>query len=150
MANNILMFPVLEKTAETMKKRLEAQTQKLEEKYVELDEVHAKLHALEEQTSCMEERFNTALQDYAKVVGVENVPVSLMEYCSNAQVNIDGDALTFTLKKVVDELVEVPTQYSFNLENESEEENQAFDQWLQDLKEVDDPKNENEEFFTDE
>ena len=119
--SNVLAFPAVEKTAETLLARLESQAEALEEKYVSLEDLHGKLHDAEKEAECMESRYNEVMEEYAKVVGTENIPKILLEYSSNARVNVDSDTLEYILT-LAEDISKAPTQYSLGLFEENEDE----------------------------
>ena len=119
--SNVLAFPAVEKTAETLLARLESQAEALEEKYVVLEELHGSLHDAEKEAECMEARYNEVMEEYAKLVGTENIPRILLEYSSNARVNVDSDTLEYILT-LAEDISKAPTQYSLGLFEENEDE----------------------------
>jgi len=119
--SNVLVFPAVEKTAETLLARLESQAENLEEKYVMLEELHGKLHDAEKEAECMEERYNEVMVEYSGIVGIENVPAILLQYASGAQLRIEDDDLKY-LFTLTEELSEAPAQYSLGLFEENEDE----------------------------
>ena len=119
--SNVLAFPALEKTAETLLARLESQAEHLEEKYVVLEELHGSLHEAEKEAECMEARYNEVMVEYSGMVGLENVPAILLQYASGAQLRIEDDDLEY-LFTLTEELSEAPAQYSLGLFEENEDE----------------------------
>lgn len=119
--SNVLMFPAVEKTAETLLARLESQAEHLEEKYVLLEDLHGKLHDAEKEAECMESSYNEVMEEYAKMVGTENIPKVLLEYASNCRIDVNADTLEYILT-FADEMSKAPTQYSLGLFEEDEDE----------------------------
>ena len=124
--SNVLAFPALEKTAETLLARLESQAENLEEKYVMLEELHGNLHDAEKEAECMEARYNEVMEEYAKVVGTENIPRILLEYSSNARIDINAETLEYVFTLAQD-ISEAPAQYSLGLFEENEDEDEKED-----------------------
>ena len=121
MVSNVLMFPAVEKTAETLLARLEAQAEHLEEKYVLLEDLHGKLHDAEKEAECMENSYNEVMEEYAKMVGTENIPRVLLEYASNCRIDVNADTLEYILT-FADDMSKAPTQYSLGLFEEDNDE----------------------------
>jgi hypothetical protein len=121
MMSNVLAFPAVEKTAQTLLARLESQAENLEEKYVLLEELHGKLHDAEKQAECMESRYNEVMEEYAKLVGTENVPRVLLEYASNCRIDVNADTLEYIFT-FADDVSKAPTQYSLGLFPEDDNE----------------------------
>ena len=121
MMSNVLEFPIMEKNAETLLARLESQAENLEEKYVLLEELHGKLHDAEKQAECMESRYNEVMEEYAKLVGTENVPRVLLEYASNCRIDVNADTLEYIFT-LADDVSKAPTQYSLGLFPEDDNE----------------------------
>jgi len=121
MMSNVLAFPALEKTAQTLLARLESQAENLEEKYVLLEELHGKLHDAEKEAECMEARYNEVMEEYAKLVGTENVPRVLLEYASNCRIDVNADTLEYIFT-LADDVSKAPTQYSLGLFPEDDNE----------------------------
>jgi hypothetical protein len=121
MMSNVLEFPIMEKNAETLLARLESQAENLEEKYVLLEELHGKLHDAEKQAECMESRYNEVMEEYAKLVGTENVPRVLLEYASNCRIDVNADTLEYIFT-FADDVSKAPTQYSLGLFPEDDNE----------------------------
>ena len=119
--SNVLEFPIMEKNAETLLARLESQAENLEEKYVLLEELHGKLHDAEKQAECMESRYNEVMEEYAKLVGTENVPRVLLEYASNCRIDVNADTLEYIFT-FADDVSKAPTQYSLELFPEDDNE----------------------------
>ena len=118
--SNVLAFPAVEKTAETLLARLESQAEALEEKYVSLEDLHGKLHDAEKEAECMEARYNEVMEEYAKLVGTENIPRILLEYSSNARIDINADTLEYVFT-LADDISKAPTQYSLGLFEDEDE-----------------------------
>jgi len=121
MMSNVLAFPAVEKTAQTLLARLESQAENLEEKYVLLEELHGKLHDAEKEAECMEARYNEVMEEYAKLVGTENVPRVLLEYASNCRIDVNADTLEYIFT-LADDVSKAPTQYSLGLLPEDDNE----------------------------
>jgi hypothetical protein len=121
MMSNVLAFPAVEKTAQTLLGRLESQAENLEEKYVLLEELHGKLHDAEKEAECMEARYNEVMEEYAKLVGTENVPRVLLEYASNCRIDVNADTLEYIFT-LADDVSKAPTQYSLGLFPEDDNE----------------------------
>ena len=121
MKSNVLAFPAVEKTAETLLSRLESQAEALEEKYVLLEDLHGSLHDAEKEAECMESRYNEVMEDYAKMVGTENIPRVLLEYASNCRIDVNSDTMEYILT-FADDMSKAPTQYSLGLFEEDEDE----------------------------
>jgi len=121
MMSNVLAFPAVEKTAQTLLERLESQAENLEEKYVLLEELHGKLHDAEKEAECMEARYNEVMEEYAKLVGTENVPRVLLEYASNCRIDVNADTLEYIFT-LADDVSKAPTQYSLGLFPEDDNE----------------------------
>ena len=119
--SNVLMFPAVEKTAETLLARLESQAEHLEEKYVLLEDLHGKLHDAEKEAECMESSYNEVMEEYAKMVGTENIPKILLEYASNCRIDVNADTLEYILT-FADDVSKAPTQYSLGLFEENDDE----------------------------
>ena len=118
--SNVLEFPAVEKTTETLLARLESQAENLEERYVLLEDLHCKLHDAEKEAECMEARYNEVMEEYAKLVGTENVPKILLEYASNCRIDVNADTLeyVFTFAKDVSE---APAQFTLDLFGDEDE-----------------------------
>jgi hypothetical protein len=121
MMSKVLAFPAVEKTAQTLLARLESQAENLEEKYVLLEELHGKLHDAEKEAECMEARYNEVMEEYAKLVGTENVPKILLEYASNCRIDVNSDTLEYIFT-FADDVSKAPTQYSLGLFPEDDNE----------------------------
>ena len=118
--SNVLEFPAVEKTTETLLARLESQAENLEERYVLLEDLHCKLHDAEKEAECMEARYNEVMEEYAKLVGTENVPKILLEYASNCRIDVNADTLEyiFTFAKDVSQ---APAQFTLDLFGDEDE-----------------------------
>jgi hypothetical protein len=121
MMSKVLAFPAIEKTAQTLLARLESQAENLEEKYVLLEELHGKLHDAEKEAECMEARYNEVMEEYAKLVGTENVPRVLLEYASNCRIDVNSDTLEYIFT-FADDVSKAPAQYSLGLFPEDDNE----------------------------
>lgn len=119
MKSNVLAFPAVEKSAETLLARLESQAESLEQKYVLLEELHGSLHDAEQEAECMEQRYNEVMQDYAKIVGTENIPRVLLEYCSNARVDVNADTLEYIFT-LTEDIAQAPAQLGLFGEEDEE------------------------------
>ena len=120
MSSKVLEFPVKKKAAETILARLNAQAENLEEKYVVLDKIHAELHKAEEEADCMESRYNEVMLEYAKLVGTENIPKDLLEYASNARIDVNADTAEYILTFAT-EIADAPAQFTLDLFGEDDE-----------------------------
>ena len=118
--SNVLMFPAVEKTAETLLARLESQAEHLEEKYVLLEDLHGKLHDAEKEAECMESSYNEIMEEYAKLVGTENIPRVLLEYASNCRIDVNSDTMEYIFTFAKD-LAEAPAQFTLDLFGEEDE-----------------------------
>ena len=117
--SNVIKFPTSEKTASTLLARLESQAEVLEELYVGLEGLHGELHDAELKADNLEKIYNVMISDYAVLIGAENVPPELLQYCSIAKVSINAEELQYSLE--LDGEEGVGTQYSFKLLGEGEE-----------------------------
>ena len=120
MKSNVLAFPAVEKTAETLLARLESQAEALEEKYVLLEDLHGSLHDAEKEAECMESRYNEVMEDYARIVGTENIPRVLLEYASNCRIDVNSDTMEYILT-FANDLAEAPSQFTLDLLGEEDE-----------------------------
>lgn len=118
--SNVLAFPAVEKTAETLLARLESQAEALEEKYVLLEDLHGSLHDAEKEAECMESRYNEVMEDYARIVGTENIPRVLLEYASNCRIDVNSDTMEYILT-FANDLAEAPAQFTLDLCGEEDE-----------------------------
>jgi len=118
--SNVLAFPAVEKTAETLLARLESQAEALEEKYVLLEDLHGSLHDAEKEAECMESRYNEVMEDYARIVGTENIPRVLLEYASNCRIDVNSDTMEYILT-FANDLAEAPAQFTLDLLGEEDE-----------------------------
>ena len=94
----VVEFPTIEKATSTLLARLDSEAEVLEELYVQLEELHGKLHQTELEADKREKAYNVMMNDYAKLVGAENIPHVLLQYCSNAKINVDADKLEYVLE----------------------------------------------------
>ena len=120
MKSNVLAFPAVEKTAETLLARLESQAEALEEKYVLLEDLHGSLHDAEKEAECMESRYNEVMEDYARIVGTENIPRVLLEYASNCRIDVNSDTMEYILT-FADDVSKAPAQFTLDLFGEEDE-----------------------------
>lgn len=63
-------------------RRLEKTTEELVELHDALSKGYEMLQQLEDQVELRESEYNKVLQKYSKCVGLENVPIGLLEYAS--------------------------------------------------------------------
>jgi len=105
---NVVEFPTNEKATSTLLARLDAGAEVLEELYVQLEQMHGALHDAEIEADKLEKAYNTMMNDYAKLVGAENIPHALLQYCSNAKISVDADKLEWVLE------LDSGEQYSLN------------------------------------
>ena len=63
-------------------RRLEKTTEELVELHDALSKGYSMLQQLEDQVELRESEYNKVLQKYSKCVGLENIPISLLEYAS--------------------------------------------------------------------
>ena len=94
----VVEFPTIEKATSTLLARLDSEAEVLEELYVQLEELHGTLHETELEADKREKAYNVMMNDYAKLVGAENIPHVLLQYCSNAKINVDADKLEYVLE----------------------------------------------------
>lgn len=94
----VVEFPTIEKATSTLLARLDSEAEVLEELYVQLEELHGALHETELEADKREKAYNVMMNDYAKLVGAENIPHVLLQYCSNAKINVDADKLEYVLE----------------------------------------------------
>ena len=94
----VVEFPTIEKASSTLLARLDSEAEVLEELYVQLEELHGALHETELEADKREKAYNVMMNDYAKLVGAENIPHVLLQYCSNAKINVDADKLEYVLE----------------------------------------------------
>lgn len=80
---SVVNFPAPKKTLEDdLNKRMA----ELDNLYDTLNDVHATLNGLEYETHSAEQEFNKILAKYAKIVGVENIPVGFLQYSTEARI----------------------------------------------------------------
>jgi hypothetical protein len=111
----VVEFPTTEKATSTLLSRLESEAEHLEELYVSLEELHGTLHETELEADRREKMFNTMMNDYAKLVGAENIPHVLLQYCSNAKISANADRLEYILE------LDSGEQYSLDFLGEDDE-----------------------------
>jgi len=80
---SVVNFPAPKKTLEdNLNKRME----ELDDLYDTLNDVHTKINNLEYETHIAEQEYNKILAKYAKIVGVENIPVGFLQYSTEARI----------------------------------------------------------------
>lgn len=79
----IIPFPK-DRRVEALEKLLTQYQRDLDKRYDELNKMHTILNTLEHEASELERVYNTNLREYAKLLGVENVPVGFFEYSTDA------------------------------------------------------------------
>ena len=94
----VVEFPTIEKATNTLLSRLESEAENLEELYVALEELHGALHETELEADRREKAYNVMMNDYAKLVGAENIPHVLLQYCSNAKISANADKLEYVFE----------------------------------------------------
>jgi hypothetical protein len=95
--SKVLEFPTEKVKEIALNTELQKGVEELEELYDILDVLHGKLHDAENDAEVTETRFNKNLREYAGHVGIENVPVHYMQYCSEARISVDADNVQYTL-----------------------------------------------------
>ena len=111
----VVEFPTIEKATSTLLARLESEAEYLEELYLGLEDLHGTLHETELKADQREKHYNAMMSDYAKLVGAENIPHVLLQYCSNAKVSANADKLEYVLE------LDTGEQYSFEFLGEDNE-----------------------------
>ena len=74
----ILEFP----EDRSLLRRLEKSTEELVELHEALSKGYSMLQQLEDQVEKYEKEYNDVLVKYAKVIGIDNIPVKLLEYAT--------------------------------------------------------------------
>ena len=115
----VVEFPTAEKATNNLLARLEVGAENLEELYVALEAMHGKLHEEELKADLLEKHYNVLMNDYAKLVGAENIPHVLLQYCSNAKISANADELQYTFELDMGEGEK--QQYSFEFIGEDNE-----------------------------
>lgn len=116
---NVIEFPTTEKTTNTLLNRLESEAENLEELYVSLEELHGTLHETEIEADKREKAYNVLMNDYANLVGPENIPHTLLQYCSTAKISANAEELQYVFEVESEEGVK--QQYSFEFLGEDNE-----------------------------
>jgi hypothetical protein len=115
----VVEFPTIEKATNTLLSRLESEAEHLEELYVSLEELHGALHETEIEADKREKTYNVMMNDYAKLVGAENIPHVLLQYCSNAKISANAEELQYVFEIESEEGIK--QQYSFEFLGEDSE-----------------------------
>ena len=76
--SKVLEFP----ESRSLLRRLEKTTEELVELHDALSKGYSMLQQLEDQVELRESEYNKVLAKYSKVVGINNIPVKLLEYAS--------------------------------------------------------------------
>ena len=58
--------------------------------------------------------------EYAKLVGTENIPKGLLEYASNARIDVNADTAEYILTFAT-EIADAPAQFTLDLFGEDDE-----------------------------
>jgi hypothetical protein len=82
----VRQFPTTKVEAE----QLEEMTQELEAMYKALEAAHGLINELELQCAELEANYDAKFAKHVEVVGVENVSVHLLNYCTQAEDHIYG------------------------------------------------------------
>lgn len=92
MTNNILHFP----PEKSLEKQLEEATAGLLELHSSLQRGYELLQTLEDKLESEEKNYNRILVKYAHAVGIENIPLSMLEHASEyLVVNVETGEIRF-------------------------------------------------------
>ena len=116
---NVIEFPTSEKTMSTLLARLESEAEYLEELYLALEDLHGTLHETELKADQREKNYNLIMNEYANLVGPENIPHVLLQYCSTAKISANAEELQYVFEVESEEGVK--QQYSFEFLGEDNE-----------------------------
>ena len=88
--SNVVKFPV-ERKIENIANEIISLQNDLTEKFDSLTNLYITARDIER--SCMElqVRYDDLVMQYAAAIGTENIPTGMLEYCTNAIANCDGD-----------------------------------------------------------
>ena len=79
----VVEFPTKQVKTEALMEILDRTIDELDEAYEELDILHHQMHELEKACNQKEYKFDFDLAKYAHGVGVENVPIGLLNFASD-------------------------------------------------------------------
>ena len=93
--SNVIQFPDVREQRE-IEKQMEAHQVVLTELYDALEKIERGFNALKDKTVEVEDEYQTLIQMYSEIVGVDNVGVRWLEYCGF--VSMEKDPETGELK----------------------------------------------------
>jgi hypothetical protein len=82
----VTQFP----TNKVMEDKLQKMTESMEEVYIVLDNLHKGLNELELRAAEMEAEYNIEFKKLVDAVGVENISIGLLQYCTEAEDHMYG------------------------------------------------------------
>lgn len=80
--NEVIEFPL----KRTLEKKLHDQMEVLDILYDELNAQHVMLNDLELNANNIEKNFNKLLAKYARMVGVDSIPIGFLQYSTEARI----------------------------------------------------------------
>jgi hypothetical protein len=97
--SKVIEFPTSERKAVSLLQQLESGAEDLEELYELLDNLHSQLHKAEESAEKIEATYNKNMREYVKHVPIDEVPLVLMQYSSEARMSMNDDKqVTFSFE----------------------------------------------------
>jgi len=82
----VTQFP----TNKIMEEKLQKMTEEMEELYTLLENLHKGLNELELKAAEMEATYNVEFKKLVDIVGVENISIGLLSYCTEAEDHMYG------------------------------------------------------------
>ena len=89
---------------------LHTATKGLKDIYVLLDKAYSDINTIETVIASAEDQYDDAVSEYAVKVGVENIPVDIIAYCTNLVVDVGETGLEMNLKAFKPYWVESETE----------------------------------------
>ena len=88
--SNVVKFPV-ERKIENIANEIISLQNDLTEKFDSLTNLYITARDIERSCVELQIRYDDLVMQYAAAIGTENIPTGMLEYCTNAIANCDGD-----------------------------------------------------------
>jgi len=96
--SKVIAFPTKDVRQTNLYNQLCSYHALLDNKYKHLDKLHGTLNDLEIEAQELEQDYDGILAQYAELVGVDNLEVVLLQYSSEAIIEVTGEKGNFTIR----------------------------------------------------
>ena len=96
--SNIIEFPTKDTQTDDLYLKLGSYHVRMDEVYANIDQLHCDFQRLLEEAKELEIDYDELLAKYVDLVGADDLEVRMLQYSSNAVVEVDADEGTFSIR----------------------------------------------------